>query len=60
MAEEKQQSAAQALAAAHPQFYRNHTKDSITVKFMFDLIKIIQATYHWSDAVTASNFKLTL
>ncbi len=43
-----------------PIFYGNHTKDSITAKFMFDRIKIAQATYHWSDAVTAGNFKLTL
>jgi hypothetical protein len=34
-------------------FYGDHTKDSITAKFMFDHIKIAQATYHCSDGVTA-------
>jgi hypothetical protein len=29
-----------------------------TVKFMFDLIKITQTTYYWSDAATAGNLKL--
>jgi hypothetical protein len=43
-----------------PIFYEDYTKDSITAKFMFDHIKIAQATYHWSDAATDKNFKLTL
>jgi hypothetical protein len=44
-----------------PIYYGDHTKDSITSKSMFDLIKNAQATmYHWSDAATAGNFKLAL
>jgi hypothetical protein len=43
-----------------PIFYGDHTKDSITAKFMFDCNKVAQATYHWSDAATARNFKLPL
>jgi hypothetical protein len=43
-----------------PIFYGDHTKDSITAKFMFDQIKIAQTTYQWSDATTASSFKLAL
>jgi hypothetical protein len=40
-----------------PIFFGDHRKDSITAKFMFYRIKIAQATYNWSDAVTAGNFK---
>jgi hypothetical protein len=43
-----------------PIFFEDHTKDSITAKFMFDCINTAQATYHWSDAATAGNFKLAL
>jgi hypothetical protein len=46
--------------AVIPIFYGDHTKDSITAKFMFDCIKIAQATYYWSAAATAINFKHSL
>jgi hypothetical protein len=41
-----------------PVFYGDKTKDSVTAKFMYDRIIIAQATYRWSDAATAGNFKL--
>ncbi len=43
-----------------PIFYGDKTKDSVTAKFMYDRIMIAQATYRWSDAATAGNFKLAL
>ena len=43
-----------------PVFYGDKTKDSVTAKFMYDRIMIAQATYRWSDAATAGNFKLAL
>ncbi len=43
-----------------PIFYGDKTRDSITAKFMYDRIIIAQATYRWSDAATAGNFKLAL
>ncbi len=41
-----------------PVFCGDKTKDSVTVKLMYDRIIIAQATYRWSDAATAGNFKL--
>ena len=43
-----------------PIFYGDHIRDTVTAKFMFDHIKIAQATYNWSDAATTENFQLTL
>ncbi len=43
-----------------PIFYGDKSKDSVTAKFMYDRIMIAQATYRWSDAATAGNFKLAL
>ncbi len=43
-----------------PVFYGDITKDLVTAKFMHDRIIIAQATYRWSDAATAGNFKLAL
>ncbi len=48
------------LKADIPIFYEEHSKDSITAKFMFDRIKIAQPTYYWLDAASACNFKLAL
>ena len=46
--------------ADSPICYGDHTKDTLTVKFMFDCIKIAQAAYNWSDAARAGNFQLAL
>ena len=43
-----------------PFFYGDISKDVVTAKFMYDRIIIAQATYRWSDAATAGNFKLAL
>jgi hypothetical protein len=43
-----------------PVFYGDKTKDLVTDKFIYDRIIIAQATYRWSDAATARNFKLAL
>ena len=43
-----------------PIFYGDHTRDTVTAKFMFDRIKIAQTTYNWSDATTPGNFQLAL
>jgi hypothetical protein len=44
----------------HPNLLQGSPIDSTAAKFMFDRINIAQATYHWSNAATASNFKLAL
>jgi hypothetical protein len=52
-----------AAAAANNQMVNQlwrKTKDSVTAKFMCNRIIIAQATYRWSDAATAGNFKLAL
>jgi hypothetical protein len=43
-----------------PVIYGDISKDLVTAKFMYDRIIIAQATYRWSDAATAGNFKLAL
>ncbi len=37
-------------------FSGDHTKDTLTAKYMFDQIRIAKTTSHWSDAAPAENF----